>query len=119
MNDSYIEKAKEFFERGKREYEEGLKERDAIKVREGCEKIFHSFVEISNGILSEHGIQIPKDHIERSQKLDTLGLGTTYDSVKERLHDTCYYGEIIKPDWLKHAIDSIREEIERWSNVRC
>jgi len=73
MKNQYLKKAKEFFELGKKEYE------------------------------------------ERSQKLDTLGLGTTYDSVKERLHDTCYYGDIIKPDWLKHAIDSIREEIERWS----
>ncbi|MFQ6055819.1 MAG: hypothetical protein ACE5J3_07555, partial [Methanosarcinales archaeon] len=62
MENDYFRKAVEFFDRGRKEYVDGLRERDTLKVREGCEKIFHSFVELSNGILSEHGIQIPKNH---------------------------------------------------------
>lgn len=52
MQNEYLKKAVEFFERGKVEYEEGLKENDTIKVREGCEKVFHAIVELSDGIIS-------------------------------------------------------------------
>ncbi|MFQ6073306.1 MAG: hypothetical protein ACE5KT_11510 [Methanosarcinales archaeon] len=113
MENDYFRKVIEFFDRGRKEYEDGLRERDTLKVREGCEKIFHSFVELSNGILSEHGIQIPKNHIERSKRLDTIGLGSTYDWIKERLHNICYYEGVIEVDWLKSAIDSVKAEIER------
>ncbi|MFQ6055354.1 MAG: hypothetical protein ACE5J3_05155 [Methanosarcinales archaeon] len=114
MENDYFRKAVEFLERGKKEYEDGLKERDTIKIREGCKKVFHALVELSNGILSEHGIQLPENHKDRSKVLDTFGLDTTYDWIKERLHDTCYYGEVIDPKWLKKAIDTVEEEINRW-----
>jgi len=112
MND-YIKKAREFYLRGKLEYEEGLEEKDTVKVRKGCEEIFHSFVELSNGILSEHGIQIPKNHKERAKGLDTFGLGITYDSVKERLHDTCYYNGIVDKTYLDISIKIVDSEIKK------
>ncbi|MFQ6072100.1 MAG: hypothetical protein ACE5KT_05285 [Methanosarcinales archaeon] len=112
MND-YTKKAIEFYNKGTREYEEGLKTKDTIKVREGCEKIFHAFVELSNGILIEHGYPIPKNHVIRSENLSALGLGATYDHVKERLHDTCYYDGIIREKYLVDAIKIVNTEIKK------
>jgi len=128
MND-YTKKAIEFYNKGIREYKEGLKEKETIKVREGCEKIFHAFVELSNGILIEQhrplacplgvgaradaGYPIPKNHVIRSENLSALGLGATYDHVKERLHDTCYYDGIIREKYLEDAIEIVNTEIKK------
>lgn len=64
-----FQKAEEFFKRGKAEYEEGLKEKDTIKIQQGCEKVFHALVELSNAVLEEHGIEIPEDHDIRAERL--------------------------------------------------
>jgi len=45
-------------------YEDGFKEEKLIKIREGCEKIFHSLIELSNGIIAEHGMPLPKNQTE-------------------------------------------------------
>ena len=64
MKNEYFKKAKEFFTRSKEEYEDGFKEEKLIKIREGCEKIFHSLIELSNGIIAEHGMPLPKNQTE-------------------------------------------------------
>ncbi|MFQ6054685.1 MAG: hypothetical protein ACE5KT_08620 [Methanosarcinales archaeon] len=110
---NYFKKAIEFYDYGIKEYNTGLKERNDIKIREGCEKIFHSFVELSNGIISEHGYQIPKNHVMRSEILSSLGLGTLYDHVMKRLHDTCYYDGIIRKKYIEDAIEVVENEIKK------
>jgi len=112
-NNEYLKRAEDFFEAGKKEYEYGLKNGDTLKIREGCEKVFHALVELSNAILSEHGIPKPKSHVERAEKLQQFGLDQLYDWTKERLHDTCYYEGLVRTSLLKPAIDSIEQEIKR------
>ncbi|HID26906.1 MAG TPA: hypothetical protein EYP22_03570 [Methanosarcinales archaeon] len=113
MNNNYFKKAEDFFNRGRKEYEEGFKERDMVKIREGCEKIFHSFVELSNAIFKDHGIPIPEDHVTRSELLQQFKMHMTYDFAKERLHNTCYYSGIIKKNYLDIAIDAVETEIKK------
>lgn len=69
MKNEYFKKAKDFFTRGKKEYEYGFKANDTLKIREGCEKIFHSLIELSNGIIAERGMPLPKNPLERSDLL--------------------------------------------------
>ncbi|MFQ6073065.1 MAG: hypothetical protein ACE5KT_10255 [Methanosarcinales archaeon] len=110
----YLKKAEEFFLRGKVEYEEGLQENDVIKVREGCEKIFHALVELTNGVLVEHGVPIPEDHATRVENLvDYNGLNRLYGWTKDTLHSTCYYSGIIKQKQLTDAINAIEAEIKK------
>jgi len=113
MSHNYIKNAVEFFERGKREYEEGLRERDLIKVRKGCEEIFHSLVELSDGILKENGYSIPEDHMTRAELLRNFGMHKLYAWTKEYLHDACYYSGIVKEKLLKEAIEAINTEIRK------
>ncbi|HID28338.1 MAG TPA: hypothetical protein EYP22_11130 [Methanosarcinales archaeon] len=85
MQNGYFKRTEEFFKCGKKEYEEGFKENDTIKIQEGCEKVcatFHSLVELSNAILAEYGVPIPEDHIKRSELLQQFGLSWLYDSAK-------------------------------------
>ncbi|MFQ6073168.1 MAG: hypothetical protein ACE5KT_10785 [Methanosarcinales archaeon] len=113
MDNNYFKKAEDFFNRGRKEYEEGFKERDMVKIREGCEKIFHSFVELSNGILREHGYPIPEDHIKGMELLENFGMDTTYGWIKEYLHNTCYYSGIVRRGLLDKAIETVDTEIKK------
>lgn len=110
---NYFKNAEEFFNRGKKEYEEGLKKRDTIKIREGCEKIFHAFVELSDGILTEQGYPIPEDHATRKELLLKFRMHKTYGWVKDTLHSECYYSGIIKKSLLDNAIESVDTEIKK------
>ncbi|HID27330.1 MAG: hypothetical protein ACE5KT_07605 [Methanosarcinales archaeon] len=113
MQNRYLKKAVEFFERGKVEYEEGLKENDTIKVREGCEKVFHAIVELSDGIISEHGYPIPEDHATRAELLQQFGMHKLYYWIKGSLHDSCYYSGSIKKKLIEEAIESVNDEIKK------
>ncbi|MFQ6119132.1 MAG: hypothetical protein ACE5KE_04490 [Methanosarcinales archaeon] len=115
MGKEYFKRAEEFFRHGKKEYEEGLKEKDLIKAQQGCEKVFHSLVELSNAVLEEHGISIPEDHDIRAEKLIEFGMEGLYDRAKERLHNRCYYAGIIKEKLIEGVMDSIEMEIKKRS----
>lgn len=110
----YLKKAEEFFLRGKVEYEEGLQENDVIKVSEGCEKIFHALVELSNAIFTENGIPLPEDHVTRTELLREFdGLDKLYGWTKDRLHNYCYYSGIIRKKLIEDAIIAIDAEIKK------
>ncbi|MFQ6055320.1 MAG: hypothetical protein ACE5J3_04985 [Methanosarcinales archaeon] len=113
MQNEYFKKAEEYFKRGKEEYEKGLKERDVIKVSEGCEKVFHSLVELSNAIFSEHGIPLPEDHINRIDRLQEFGMHRLYGWAQITLHNYCYYTGLIKEKLINDAIDAIEQEIKK------
>jgi len=109
----YTKKAIEFYNRGIKEYNEGLKERDTIKTRKGCEEIFHALVELSDGIITEHGYPRPEDHTTRAEVLENFGMDTTYNWIKERLHNEGYYSGIIKEKYLEKAIKAVDTEIKK------
>ncbi|MFQ6072089.1 MAG: hypothetical protein ACE5KT_05230 [Methanosarcinales archaeon] len=113
MSNNYFKNAKEFFNRGKKEYEDGFKEGDMVKIREGCEKIFHSFVELSDGILAEHGYLIPEDHVTRKELLMHFALHRIYEWLKGTLHSECYYSGIIRKKLLDDAIEVVDTEIKK------
>ncbi|MFQ6057035.1 MAG: hypothetical protein ACE5J3_13765 [Methanosarcinales archaeon] len=111
----YIKKAKEFFELGKKEYEDGIKNGEIIKIRQGCKKIWNALVELSDGIITENGYPIPEDHATRAEILQKFGMHRLYDWTKESLHNRCYYSGIIKEKLLEDAIASIEYEIKKRS----
>ncbi|MFQ6056578.1 MAG: hypothetical protein ACE5J3_11415 [Methanosarcinales archaeon] len=109
----YTKKAIEFYNRGIKEYKEGLKERDTIKTRKGCEEIFHALVELSDGILTEHGYPRPEDHTLRMELLKKFGMHRKYGWIKEYLHNNCYYSGIIREILLEEAIEAVDTEIKK------
>jgi len=42
----HLKSAEEFYALGTKEYEEGHRKGDLTRMREGCEKIFHAYVEV-------------------------------------------------------------------------
>jgi len=51
----HLRSAQEFHEIGLREYEEGRKSGDLLRMREGCEKVFHAYVEASSALIQKQG----------------------------------------------------------------
>ena len=69
----HMESAIKFYELGTSEYENGKKASDLIGMREGCEKVFHAYVEACSAIIQKSGLPEPESHADRTEALYKLG----------------------------------------------
>jgi len=116
----HLKSAEEFYALGTKEYEEGRREGDLTRVREGCEKIFHAYVEATAALILKSGFPEPDSHGDRWEILDKMGqrrLIEIGDSAFLYLHQYGYYGGKMRPEVektmtdVKEAIDQVRKEI--------
>jgi len=116
----HLKSAEEFYALGSREYEEGRRKGDLTRMREGCEKIFHAYVEATAALVQKRGFPEPDSHGERWEILDKLGrrkLVEVGDSAFLYLHQYGYYGGKMRPEVektmkdVKEAIDYVRKEV--------
>jgi len=117
-----LEDARSFLERGARELEEGLREGDALKVRDGAEKLWSAVVSAANAlVLSRTGI-VPASHWERRRLLDLieerepevekLGLRDRYGARERYLHQMAFHDGIIDPELLRREVEKVRRFVE-------
>jgi len=116
----HLKSAEEFYALGTEEYEEGLRKGDLTGMREGCEKIFHAYVEAAAALVQKRGLPEPDSHGERWEALDKIGerrLIEIGDLAFLYLHQYGYYGGKIRPEVeksvkdVKEAIDYVRKEV--------
>jgi len=116
----HLKSAEEFYALGAKEYEEGRRKGDLTRAREGCEKIFHAYVEAIAALIQKSGFPEPDSHGERWEILDKMGQRRMIeigDSAFLYLHQYGYYGGKIRPEAektmtdVKEAIDQVRKEI--------
>jgi len=115
----HLKSAEEFYALGTKEYEEGRRKGDLTRMREGCEKIFHAYVEAAVALVQKRGLPEPDSHGERWEALDKIGerrLIEIGDLAFLYLHQYGYYGGKIRPEVeksmkdVKEAIDYVRKE---------
>lgn len=93
-----------------------------MRVREGCEKVFHAYVEACAALIQKRGLPELGDHRDRFERLDKLGenmLMDVGDLTSLYLHQYGYYLGLIRPqidDGMKRveeALRYVRRRIER------
>ncbi len=117
-----IAMAWELYERGSKELEEGLREDDEIKVRDGAEKLWNAIINATNALaLSKLNI-IPASHWERRKALErledtdpsieALGLRDKYGARERYLHEMTFYDGIVDAEMLKREVVKVKRYIE-------
>ena len=116
----HLQSAEEFYDLGAKEYNEGRRKGDLTRMREGCEKIFHAYVEATAALIQKRGFPEPESHGDRWEILDKMGRSALIeigDSAFLYLHQYGYYGEKMRPEVektmkdVKEVIDQVRKEI--------
>lgn len=110
----HLKSAGEFYEAGVEHYKEGRRSGNLMLMREGCEKVFHSYAEAVSALIQKRGFPEPDSHAERRRALDKLGerrLAKVGDEAFLYLHSYAYYGgEIFSEvdDCVKRVDEAIR-----------
>jgi len=113
----HLRSAEEFYKIGLGEYEEGKRSGDLLRMREGCEKVFHAYVEASSALIQKRGFPEPESHADGVETLYKLGekeLIEAGDNAFLYLHKYAYY------DWriLSKVDESIKGVEEALRYVR-
>jgi len=118
----HLRSAEEFYKIGLREYEEGKRVGDLLRMREGCEKVFHAYIEASSALIQKRGLPEPESHAERAEILYKLGEQKLIEAGDEAflyLHKYAYYDWRILPKvdesmkGVEETLNYIRRKIER------
>jgi hypothetical protein len=110
----HVENSLKFYDLGSREYEEGRIKGDLIKMREGCEKVFHAYVEAVNALIQKYGLPEPDSHEERWRVLnekrekELIEIG---DRAFLYLHVFGYYKSTIRPE-VEETIKDVDKAIK-------
>ncbi len=112
---SYIKKAKEFFELAKKEIEESKKNGNQHIAVDGCEKAWLSAVLATKGLLLKKGVkeELPQNFRGLSYSLHKYGtreLEKTLKYLRTDLHSEGFYNQHIDYD----IIDIAFEELENY-----
>jgi len=116
----HLKSGEDFYKLGVEEYGEGRRLGDLMRMREGCEKIFHAYVEAVAALVQKRGLPAPESHGERWEALDKLGekrLIEVGDAAFLYLHQYAYYGGKIRPEVdrtakaVKEVLGYARKEI--------
>ena len=118
----HLRSAEEFYKIGLREYEEGKRVGDLLRMREGCEKVFHAYIEASSALIQKRGLPEPESHAERAEILYKLGEQKLIEAGDEAflyLHKYAYYDWRILPKvdesmkGVEETLKHIRRKAER------
>jgi len=118
----HLRSAEEFYKMGTTEYEEGKRSGDLLRMMEGCEKVFHAYVEASSALIQKRGFPEPESHAERAEILYKLGekkIIEAGDAAFLYLHKYAYYDGRILPKvdesmkGVEETLKHIRRKAER------
>jgi hypothetical protein len=84
---------------GTKEIEKGRGIADERMVREGCEKVFHAFVEAAAARIQKYGLGIPESHDDIRQGLYIAGPRDLLDTGTRCSH-ACMQFHTIADGWI-------------------
>jgi len=118
----FIEDSWSFFRRGAEEIKEGLEDKDALRIRDGAEKLWNAVVSAANALVLSYTDIVPASHWERRKLLDKLeeedpeveklGLRDRYGARERYLYEMTFYDGIIDPDMLRREMEKVKKFIE-------
>jgi len=106
----------EFLRVGKEEIEKGKSTADKRMIREGCEKVFHAFVEAAASRIQKYGLGVPESHDDIREGLFIAGpreLLDTWDKVFSRLHAISYYRGWLDYQKIDESVKEVESAIEK------
>jgi len=117
LKDSY-----EFYYAALKELEEGIREKNTVKLRDSAEKAWNAAVQAANALALRYTGLTPRSHYERrsalrevEQKIPELAMLGIYDRYAARsrlLHGEVFYKGVLDPNLLKIEIKKVLEFIE-------
>jgi len=115
----FMQYAFDFFEKGSRELDEGLRVCDHLKVRDAAEKLWNATVNAANALILHELDVVPASHWERRKLLERLedtlpeverlGLRDRYGARERYLHEMTFYGGIVDPETLRREVEKVRK----------
>jgi len=117
-----IKAAREFAGLALKEFEEGVKEGSAVKLRDSAEKAWNGVVQAVNALVLRYEGFTPRSHYERRLALKRLedssprfkdyGLYDRYAARSRLLHGEVFYEGVVDPELLKVELEKAKELVE-------
>ncbi|MEM2755452.1 MAG: hypothetical protein QW563_06790 [Candidatus Methanomethylicia archaeon] len=110
----HLENAIKFYEIGVSEYEDGKRKGNLILMREGCEKIFHAYIEACSALIQKNGLPEPESHGGRAAILSKLGEKSLVEIGRDAfvyLHKYAYYDSEILLEEVDYSIKKVGKAI--------
>jgi len=110
----HLRSAEEFYETGMKEYQEGRRIGDLMRMREGCEKVFHAYFEACSALIQKGGLREPESHGERAEMLYKLGERRLVEIGRDALvflHKYAYYDSRILPEDTEGSMKGVEEAL--------
>jgi uncharacterized protein (UPF0332 family) len=117
--DKYIEKAKEFLELAKLEFERAKRENNLKILQDACGKCWLAAIEATYAFLLKKGIkeeELPKTDRGRAYMISKYGdkeLKLYYFSLRHRFHIDGYYDGLLSFDEFATELDDLKFYIEK------
>jgi hypothetical protein len=108
--------AKDFLRAGKDEIQKGRGIADKTMIREGCEKVFHAFVEAAAARIQKYGLGVPESHEQIREGLIIAGppeLLKTYENAFSNLHVLSYYRGWFDNQRIDASVREVEKGIEK------
>jgi hypothetical protein len=107
--------AKDFLRAGKEEIQKGRGIADKTMIREGCEKVFHAFVEAAAARIQKYGIGVPESHedIREGLKIAAPELLKAYENAFSNLHVLSYYRGWFDNQRIDDSVKEVEKAIEK------
>lgn len=118
----YLEDARRFIEEASREFEEGVKANDAVKIRDSAEKAWNAVAQASNALILKFMGRVPASHWERRRllreleethpRVGELGFRDRYSAREKNLHELVFYDGIIDVDDVRVELGKAKRYID-------
>lgn len=118
----YLEDATRFLEEAEREFREGLRRGDLLRVRDAAEKAWNAVVQASNALLLKLMGKTPSSYWERRKMLRELervkpelagmGFRDRYGARERHLHEMVYYEGVVDPEDIEYELKKARDYVE-------
>lgn len=119
---AFLKDARDFLDKGLKEFEEALKVNDNIMIRDAAEKLWNAVISAANALILSYLDSVPASHWERrkllekledlSPDIEKLGLRDKYGARERYLHEMTFYDGIIDIEMLRREIGKVKEYIE-------
>ncbi|MBS7612235.1 hypothetical protein KEJ27_08575 [Candidatus Bathyarchaeota archaeon] len=118
----YFEDARRFHEESIREFEEGVKENNAYRIRDSAEKAWNAVIQATNALILRLTGKLPSSHWERRKmlreleagipKVNELMLRDRYGARERHLHEMVFYEGIVDPDDIKYELEKVKAYLD-------
>ena len=122
----YMEDARKFLKEASREFEDGVRTGDLIKVRDAAEKAWNAVVQATNALILALTGKVPASHWERSalrelekvnEELERLGFRDRYGARERYLHETVFYEGIVNVEDVRYELEKVRKYLDDVEDV--